>query len=177
MSARALRPPPRARPLGTPAPPSAAASSSSPVPSSSSALAESGRRALEPAPGSEQSKYPMENGGVSYRLEGGRFKYHLPESVEKHTLQHLPPSDRRTKQSVAWQTTQKDLGFLPDSSLRPRGPTGGDGKFHGLDGRFTETMVKIGFGRASNFMRVHKTSHCFLNHNQGPAAWDTHRAH
>jgi hypothetical protein len=154
--------------LGTPAP-SAAASSSSPVPSSSSALAESGRRALmEPSPVSEL---------IAYRLEGGRFKYHLPESVEKHALQNLPPSDRRTKQSVAWQTTQKDLGFLPDSSLRPRGPTGGDGKFHGLDGRFTETMVKIGFGRASNFMRVHKTSHCFLNHNQGPAAWDTHRAH
>ena len=174
-STRVIKPPPKARPLaaGHPSsstPPAPSDSPESPRDTATSALADSGRRAIAPAPKVEMSDL------IAYRLEGSRFKYHLPERIENAALSKLPPSDQRTLHSVRYQTTQKDLGYLPDSTLRPRGPSSDD-KRHALDGRFTDTMVKIGFGRASNFMRVHKTSHRFFNANQGPAPWDTHRAH
>ena len=129
-----------------------------------------------PPPSVDVSKFASKVELMPYRLEGSKFKFRGSRCGGKP----VPPGliTQETKETVRWKRTSGEYGYQPESVLRPRASD--RGRYYGLNGAFTDHMVRVGFGRSSNFMKVSKPSHVVWGREsnmQGTAAWDTYRKH
>ena len=115
-----------------------------------------------------------------FRLEGSKFKFRASrcEGPPESQLIKAGLIKTETVSSVLYKRTSSSYGYLPDSAIKPCASDRHMIGKHPLNGKFTDHMVKVGFGRTGNFMKVSKPSHVVWgreSNQPGTAAWDTYR--